>query len=165
MMKNNADVIRDIRKENSHYLKLYRDYLVQQGLKENKIELNLETLELYLNCYLCYYPPCPMVEGIDKVDYFFNSWYIKKAWFLTERDIHSKSNTIKKFYYWMMKKGLVDQDQYTKLAETIKRNKRKWLKSIKRYHQKLEAEALQLGFEAGDEDASYDEIMIDGLDF
>lgn len=164
-MKNNAYVIRSIRKENRHYLKLFRDYLVQQGLKENKIELYLETLELYLNCYLCYYPPCPMAEGIDKVDHFFGSWYIKNAWFLTERDLHSKSNSIKKFYYCMLNCGFVDQDQYTKLAETIKRNKRKWLKSIKQYNQKLEAEALQLEFEAGDQESSYDGIMIDGLDF
>jgi len=55
---------------------------------------------------------------------FLGYWFIKKAMWASQASIKSNAASLKKFYAFLLEKGLVEQEDLIELEETIKTNAR-----------------------------------------
>lgn len=83
----------------------------------NKHRLNID---LFLNHYLLYYDVLQPSEGIAEVDEFLGHWFIRKVMWASSASIKSNAVSLKKFYAFMVEKGLNIQAELDNLTTPIK---------------------------------------------
>ena len=64
---------------------------------------------------------------------FLGYWFIKKAMWASKSSIKANAASLKKFYTFLLEKGLIEKDDLQELKETIKYQMSEWLATLDRY--------------------------------
>jgi intergrase/recombinase len=102
-------------------------------LSEKTLKNHLSNIDFYINEYLLYEDAVEAKDGVDSVSDFLGYWFIKKAMWASESSIKSNATSLKKFYTFLLEKGLIDKEDLQQLKETIKEEMDDWLETLKRY--------------------------------
>lgn len=108
-----------IKERNYLLLDLFKDDLIQSGLKDKTISRHLSNVEFYINEFLLYMDAYPMEEGLNMFDDYLGNFYIRKCLWSTPGNIKSTATSIKKFYKSMVDHGKVDKEDYYDLCSLI----------------------------------------------
>ena len=68
---------------------------------------------------------------------FLGYWFIKKVIWASKSSIKANAASLKKFYTFLLEKGLINQDELQELKETIKYQMSEWLATLERYDDPL----------------------------
>lgn len=126
--------VEKITEVNKQYLTVFKEYLLEKGLKDKTIRNHLNNVGFYINDYLNYYDPQEMVRGCYDISGFLGDWFIRKAMWSSRESIKSTAASIKKFYKCMLEKGHVSKADYQYLVETIKEQMPDWLEDMDDYY-------------------------------
>ncbi len=122
-----------IREDNEKLLDEYEKWLSDKKLSPKTIAKHRDNVDFYINTFLLHEEPIDASEGVYKIDFFLGFWFIKKAMWASKSSIKGNATSIKKFYEFMLEKGIVDEDDYYELKEEIKDNMQEWLDTMDRY--------------------------------
>ena len=125
-----------IRTANKQLLIEFEDWLKSSGLSDKTIRNHILNVDLYINDYLLY--ETPVLEAKDGVysgdiNMFLGYWFIKKAMWASKSTIKANAASLKKFYTFLLEKGLIEKDDLQELKETIKEEMSEWLATLDRY--------------------------------
>ncbi len=67
------------RKKNKKIIQLFRNWLVDSGLKEKTVNKHIDNVIFYINEYLLYEEAIPATEGITSINDYFNWFFPRKA--------------------------------------------------------------------------------------
>lgn len=109
-----------VKERNYLLLDLFKEDLIQSGLKDKTISRHLSNVDFYINEFLLYYDAYPMEEGLNMLDDYLGSFYIRKCLWSTPGNIKSTAASIKKFYKSMVDHGEIDKEDYYDLCSLIK---------------------------------------------
>lgn len=109
-----------IKERNYLLLDLFKDDLIQSGLKDKTISRHLSNVEFYINEFLLYRDAYPMEGGLNMLDDYLGDFYIRKCLWSTPGNIKSTAASIKKFYKSMLAHGEIDKAGYHDLCSLIK---------------------------------------------
>lgn len=109
-----------IKETNYLLLDLFKEDLIQSGLKEKTISRHLSNVDFYINEYLLHYDAYPMEEGLNMIDDYLGNFFIRKCFWSTPGNIKSTAASIKKFYKSMVDHGKIDKEDYNDLCFLIK---------------------------------------------
>jgi site-specific recombinase XerD len=119
-----------IRKVNHELLKDFESWLESSGLSEKTINNHISNIDFYINEYLLYEDAVEAKDGVDMVGDFLGYWFIKKALWASQSSLKSNAGSLKKFYTFLLEKGLIDKDDLRELKETIKEELSEWLETL-----------------------------------
>ena len=122
-------------KRNKKFLKIFENWLNEQGLVKKTIKKHLNNASLYINDYLNYYNITNMEDGVNMVYSFLNNWFIRKCLWSSVTSIKETAASIKKFYMCMCEKGYVKSEDYKFLCQVIKYYMDEFINSLKKYDQ------------------------------
>ena len=94
-----------IKERNYLLLDLFKDDLIQSGLKDKTISRHLSNVEFYINEFLLYRDAYPMEEGLNMLDDYLGDFYIRKCLWSTPGNIKSTAASIKKFFEYPQTTG------------------------------------------------------------
>lgn len=120
-----------IRNANESLLTEFDGWLASSGLSEKTIAKHLSNIDFYINVYLLYEDAIEAKDGIGSVSMFLGYWFIRKA-IASPTSIKSSAASIKKFYGFLVEKGLVDKNDLAELEVLIKRQMKDWVRAISR---------------------------------
>ena len=126
-----------IRKANHELLTDFESWLESSGLSEKTINNHVSNIDFYINEYLLYEDAVEAKDGVDMVSDFLGYWFIKKALWASQSSLKSNAGSLKKFYTFLLEKGLIDKDDLRELKETIKEEMSEWLETLRRYDDPL----------------------------
>jgi intergrase/recombinase len=129
-----------IRKANNILLAEFETWLKSAGLSEKTIKNHLSNIDLYINEYLLYEDTIEAKEGVQNVSMFLGYWFIKKAVWASQASIKGNAASLKKFYAFLLEKGLIEKEDLNELEETIKDEMSEWLATLKRYDNQSDIE-------------------------
>ena len=127
------DACKIIRETNKKLLGEFETWLKSTGLSENTISKHLSNIDFYINEYLLYEDAIEAKDGIQGVSMFLGYWFIKKAMWASQASIKSNAASLKKFYAFLLEKGLVEQEDLIELEKTIKDEMPEWIEELNRY--------------------------------
>ncbi|MDB9412122.1 phage integrase SAM-like domain-containing protein [Microcystis aeruginosa CS-567/02] len=119
-----------IRKVNHELLKDFESWLESSGLSEKTINNHVSNIDFYINEYLLYEDAVEAKDGVDMVGDFLGYWFIKKALWASQSSLKSNAGSLKKFYTFLLEKGLIDKNDLRELKETIKEELSEWLETL-----------------------------------
>ena len=122
-----------IRRANQKILTDFESWLKSSGLSEKTINNHLSNIDFYINEYLLYEDAVEPKDGVDSVSDFLGYWFIKKAMWASKSSIKANASSLKKFYIFLLEKGLIEPDDLNALKQTIKERMTEWLETIERY--------------------------------
>ena len=125
-----------IRTTNKQLLIEFENWLKSAGLSDKTIRNHILNVDLYINDYLLYETPVSEAqEGVDsgELNMFLGYWFIKKAMWASKSSIKANAASLKKFYTFLLEKGLIEKDDLQELKETIKYQMSEWLGTLARY--------------------------------
>ena len=127
------DDCKKIRTANEKLLVEFETWLKSAGLSENTISKHLSNIDFYINEYLLYEDAIEAKDGIQGVSMFLGYWFIKKAMWASQASIKSNAASLKKFYAFLLEKGLIEQEDLIELEDTIKDEMPEWIEELNRY--------------------------------
>ncbi|MBN1900786.1 recombinase [Candidatus Sumerlaeota bacterium] len=122
-----------IRSSNNKLLLEFGTALKKDGLSEKTIDKHLNNVDFYINEYLLYDDAREPQDGIHAISMFLGYWFIKKAMWSSTESIKSNASSLKKFYGFLLEKGMIDNESYVELKQTIKDEMSEWLATMERY--------------------------------
>jgi len=122
-----------IKKEKEKLLEDFLNWLAEKGLSSKTIKKHVGNMDFYINEYLLYYEPKTAAEGAYHIDDFLGCWFIKKAMWASKTSINDYTAGFKKFYKFMLEKGLIAKEDYEDVCLTIKEKKADWLETLERF--------------------------------
>ena len=122
-----------IRKQNEALLNEFASWLRKLNLKDKTIDKHVDNIDFYINEYLLYEEPTEAKNGVYRASMFLGYWFIKKAIWSSPAQVKSNAASLKKFYTFMLEKGLIDKEDLENLKETIKEEMPEWLATMGRY--------------------------------
>ncbi len=131
------DDCKKIRAVNDDLLKGFEAWLASLGLAPKTIVQHVGNIDFFINQYLLYEDAIEAIDGPSHVGMYFSYWFISKATWASPGSVKSSAASIKKFYSFMVSKGLVTQDDLKMLAQTIKDNMPIWLAQLRHYDQEM----------------------------
>lgn len=123
----------EIRQENSQLLEQFTDYLSAKKLSKKTIDKHRLNIDFFINEYLLYDTLIRPTDGINAIDGFLGSWFIRKAMWASVATIKTYLTSFKHFYTFMAQIGLVERVQLLDMKEEIKECKEEWLEAIRSY--------------------------------
>lgn len=118
--------LENILKENEKYLDEFEKWLMHQKISNKTIEGHLTHVDTFINDFLCHSEAYNVIEGLDRVRYFFDDWYPQRE-YMRRIGVNQYASSIKKFYSYMLEVGKIDQDDYDDLCLYIKEAKEMWI--------------------------------------
>ncbi len=122
-----------IRKDNKDLLAEFEKALAASGLTRQTIGKHVGNMDFFLNEYLIYEELVEARDGIDRVDGFLGYWFIRKAMWASPTSIRENATSLKKFYAFMLDKGLIEAEDLAGLKKTIKEYMPEWQETMHRY--------------------------------
>ncbi len=119
--------------QNDKLIREFESWLKSSGLKEKTIKNHCSNIDFFINDYLLYSQELEPQDGINDVSMFLGFWFIKKAMWSSPASVRSNASSLKKFYTFMLEKGLIDKDELDELKETIKVEMPEWLEGSSSY--------------------------------
>lgn len=125
--------IEKIKNENKLLLEQFENHLKKSRLSQATIDKHTNNIDFYINEFLLYEGPQLPKEGVNQIDYFLGSWFIRKAMWASVNSVKENITSIKKFYQFMYESGEIEVEKLEQLKTEIKDNKDVWLKAIQDY--------------------------------
>ena len=122
-----------IRNANQKILTDFESWLESSGLSQKTIKNHLVNIDFYINEYLLYEDAVEAKDGVDSVSDFLGYWFIKKAMWASQSSIKANASSLKKFYTFLLEKGLIESDDLQELKETIKEEMTEWLETLEQW--------------------------------
>ena len=122
-----------IRRANQKILTDFENWLESSGLSQKTIKNHLVNIDFYINEYLLYEDAVEAKDGADSVSDFLGYWFIKKAMWASQSSIKANASSLKKFYTFLLEKGLIELDDLQELKETIKEEMTEWLETLEQW--------------------------------
>ncbi len=122
-----------IRKANEDLLTEFEAQLKSSGLSKKTIKNHVSNIDFYLNEFLLYEDAIEAKDGAGDVGMFLGYWFIRKAMWASQSSIRSNATSLKKFYTFMLEKGLIKKEELTDLKQRIKEEMPEWLETLGRY--------------------------------
>jgi len=122
-----------IRKDNERLLKEFGVWLQSSGLSKKTIQNHVSNIDFYINEFLLYEDATEARKGVHAVDMFLGFWFIRKAMWSSRASIKGNAASLKKFYTFLEKNGVIDKEDLTDLTLTIKEGMPDWLETLERY--------------------------------
>ena len=122
-----------IREVNEKILDGFSKWLSDKGLSPKTISSHCNNVDFYINNFLLHEEATDATDGVYEIDLFLGFWFIKKAMWASKSSIKSNATSIRKFYEYMLEKGMIDEEDYNDLKGKIKNNMQEWLATMDRY--------------------------------
>jgi site-specific recombinase XerD len=122
-----------IRKANERLLNEFEVWLKSSGLSEKTTNNHVSNINFYINEYLLYEDATEAKDGVHAVGMFLGYWFIKKAMWASQASIKDNAASLKKFYTFLLDKGLIDKEDLIDLKQMIKEEMPEWLATLRRY--------------------------------
>jgi site-specific recombinase XerD len=122
-----------IRKANERLLNEFEVWLKSSGLSEKTTNNHVSNINFYINEYLLYEDATEAKDGVHAVGMFLGYWFIKKAMWASQASIKDNAASLKKFYTFLLDKGLIDKEDLIDLKQMIKKEMPEWLATLRRY--------------------------------
>lgn len=122
-----------IRRENARLLEEFESWLAAKGLSAKTIKAHVENVSFFINHCLLYDEAVEAAEGVSHINYFLGYWFIRKAIWSSPASIRGNAASIRKFYAFMLAKGLIDGGANEEVRQTIKEGMPEWLSTMERY--------------------------------
>jgi len=119
--------------KNNVLLDAFRSYLEAKKLSEKTIEKHTSNANFYINVFLPYEEPLEAAEGIEKIDYYFGYWFIRKAMWASATAIKENITSLKHFYTFMFHQGKIEQKDLNEMKQIIKLNKADWITTLHQF--------------------------------
>jgi hypothetical protein len=91
-----------------------------KGLSKKTIEDDCANIDFYINEFLLYEDIVCPEDGALSVGMFLGYWFIRKAMWATKTSIKSNATSLKRFYGFMLEKGMIPQKDLDDLKRRIK---------------------------------------------
>ena len=121
------------RKENRDLIRGFTRYLEDKGLSKKTVKKHVENMDFYINDFLLYYAPLRAAAGVNEVDEFLGSWFIRKALWASVTTVKDYMASLKHFYTYMNMIGQVSDTELAEMKREIKENRQEWIEAIRRY--------------------------------
>ena len=122
-----------IRTENHKILNDFRKHLGLSKLSKKTIDKHVSNIDFYINVFLLHEEPLRPKSGVNSLDYFLGSWFIRKAMWASVSSIKEYITSLKKFYTFMEEIAEIDSDELLDMKEEIKECKDEWFEAIRKY--------------------------------
>ena len=122
-----------IRAANEKLLQDFEDWLTKKKLTTKTITRHVDNVDFYINEYLLYDDATEAKDGVYIIDSFLGYWFIRKATWASAASIKSNASSLKKFYTFMLERGLIDEEALHDLKETIKEEMPEWIATLRRF--------------------------------
>jgi len=123
-------------KRNRELLKEFKQWLISKKTRPSEISKHTRNCDYFLNPFLAISIGLPAKEGIGHVSMFLGYWIIIKALWASSSIITQFTQSLVQFYTFLLEKGEITQQDLDLLIFTIKREKPKWLSSLRWYAKK-----------------------------
>lgn len=127
-----------IRASNKQLLAEFEGWLKEPGLAAKTIRNHSVNVDLYINDYLLYEEALEAHQGIEEIDMFLGSWFIRKTTWASPAEIKGNAASLKKFYSFLLEKGLIEKAELDEFVAEIKQEMPSWLAAVKAYDDGLE---------------------------
>jgi intergrase/recombinase len=131
--KKYEDNCKRIRRANQKLLASFEAWLKSSSLSAKTVKNHLSNIDFYINEYLLYEDPREAKDGICSVSDYLGYWFIKKTTWASQSSIKSNASSLKKFYTFLLEKGLIDKKDLNELKKTIGEEMTEWLETLERY--------------------------------
>ena len=111
----------------------FQRYLEARNLSDKTVRKHLSNIDFYINEYLLYEEVVPPAEGIDRIGNFLGYWFIRKALWSSVASIKENITSLKHFYIFLVREGVIDQDKLDEMKLEIKECKNDWFEAMQRY--------------------------------
>lgn len=128
-----------IRAANKALLADFEAWLEAAGLAKKTIRNHQLNVDLYINEYLLYEEALEAPQGIHEIDMFLGSWFIRKTTWASPAQIKGNAASLKKFYRFLLDKGLIEKAELDEFMAEIKQGMPHWLAAIKQFEDELES--------------------------
>ena len=118
------------REENSSILDEFEVWLKNSGISDKTVKKHSYNIDFYINEYLLYEDVIKPEKGVYAVSMFLGYWFIRKAMWASPSSIKNNASSLKKFYTFMLEKGLIDNDDLSDLKSTIKNEMPEWIEKV-----------------------------------
>lgn len=134
-----------IREENDELLTEFGKWLAKKNLGEKTIQQHRSNIDFYINEFLLYEDAVKAAEGASHIGMFLGYWFIKKASWSSAPAIRSNAASLKKFYQFMLERGLVSKDAVAEMYEIIKEEMDEWIATVRRYDDESITDPNEIG--------------------
>jgi hypothetical protein len=124
---------KQLREENAILLGEFSTWLRGAGLATTTIQKHRYNVDFFLNHFLLSAEIQRPAEGISQVGEFLGDWFIRKAAWSNTRWIKANAASLKKFYSFLLEKGLVGPEELAALNHQIQEEMASWLGTMERY--------------------------------
>ena len=122
-----------IRENNARLIDQFSTWLNSKDLSEKAIAGHRSNVDFYINEFLLYEDAVHPEDGALDIGMFLGYWFIRKAMWATKASIKSNAASIKRFYGFMLEKGMIEQKDFDELKRRIKEDMPEWLATLERY--------------------------------
>lgn len=111
--------------------------LKAMGLAAKTISNHRSNVDLYINHYLLCEEALEAPQGIHEIDMFLGSWFIRKTTWASPAHIKGNAASLKKFYRFLLEKGLIEKAELDGFMAEIKQEMPSWLAAVKQFNDDL----------------------------
>ncbi|PIP65629.1 recombinase [Candidatus Peregrinibacteria bacterium CG10_big_fil_rev_8_21_14_0_10_49_16] len=122
-----------IHKENATLLRDFERWLKDKNLSEKTVSAHIGNVEFYVNQYLLYSDITPAAHGAVHISGFLGAWFIRKALWANKSSIRANAASLKKFYTFMVERGLTSPEDLAILQEDIREEMPEWMAELRRF--------------------------------
>ena len=125
--------IEKIRENNVKLIDQFSTWLNSKDLSEKAIAGHRSNVDFYINEFLLYEDAVHPEDGALDIGMFLGYWFIRKAMWATKASIKSNAASLKRFYGFMLERGMIEQKDFDELKRRIKEDMPEWLATLERY--------------------------------
>ena len=129
-------------KKNVVLLEEFRTWLEAHDLSKKVINAHIGNAGFYIDHYLLHYDAIPAAEGAPSIGGFLGGWFIHKALWANASSIRATATSLKKFYTFMVERGLTSPEDLEILKEDIKEEMAEWLEELKQFDSRADESVL-----------------------
>ena len=117
------------REKNSKLIEEFEEYLKEKGLSGKTVEKHGSNIAFFVDVFLIYEDVLTPAEGIEEIGIFLSSWFPRKALWASPAHVKDYCAGFKKFYKFLLEKGVIEEEEYRDMLEKIKEDKDDWLQA------------------------------------
>ena len=122
----------EIREQNDELLEDFTGWLREHGLSAATVSRHCSNIDLYVNYFLLEEQATPAADGCSDAGSYLGFWFIRKM-SASEWAIRSNAASLKKFYAFMVERGLVEPADLADLTKQLRNGMPGYLGRVERY--------------------------------
>lgn len=121
------------RMDNQKLLEAFRNYLKEKNLSDKTVAKHTSNIDFFINEFLVYEEIIPPEKGIEEINYFLGSWFIRKALWASVPQIKAMITGFKHFYTFLALQGSISDEELREMKQEIKECKSTWFEEMQEY--------------------------------